>query len=98
MKRQEFVRRVCRGVLSAMACVAMATGVARAATIDITLSNIVQNRTLQSGYIYRFTESVEYNAPAGENALRVADGATVTLTDTEPPEGAAFYQIVVTAQ
>ena len=26
MKRQEFVRRVCRSVLSAMACVAMATG------------------------------------------------------------------------
>ena len=33
MKKQEFVRRVCRGVLSAMACVAMATGAARAEEI-----------------------------------------------------------------
>ena len=34
MKRQEFVRRVCRGVLSAVACVAMATG-AQAETKDV---------------------------------------------------------------
>ena len=33
MKRQEFVRRVFRGVLSAMACVALATGAARAGEI-----------------------------------------------------------------
>ena len=78
MKRQEFVRRVCRGVLSAMACVAMATG-ARAGTIDVTQANFAQNRTLQNGNTYRFVEDVTFTAGSGESALKVANSATVTL-------------------
>ena len=59
--------------------VAMATGVARAGTIDVTQANIGQNRTLTNGNTYRFAGNVTYNAPAKESALKVADGATVTL-------------------
>ena len=43
-----------------------AANVARAATIDITLSNIVQNRTLQSGYIYGVRAGVVRAGQAGD--------------------------------
>ena len=42
MKRQEFVRRVCRGVLSAMACVALATGAwADAAAVAVVKGELI---------------------------------------------------------
>ena len=79
MGKHEFVRHVCRGVLSAVACVAMATG-AQAETVDVTQANVEQNRKLQNGNTYRFIENVEYTAQkGGGSALQVASDATVTL-------------------
>ncbi len=52
---------------------------AGAGTVEVAASNIAENRMLQNGNIYRFTENVEFTAAAGESALKVADGAGVTL-------------------
>ena len=52
---------------------------ARAAVIDVTSVNFESYRALKDGNTYRFVESVTFAAPSGESALKVADGATVTL-------------------
>lgn len=66
MKRQEFVRRVCRGVLSAMACVAMTTGVAQAETIDVRQANTAGRRYNGKSVIKCFTDAA-CKTPAEEN-------------------------------
>ena len=52
---------------------------ARAEGIDVTSGNFESYRALKDGNTYRFVESVTFAAPSGESALKVADGATVTL-------------------
>ena len=65
-------------VLSAL-CLVLGAGVAQADTIEIRQANIAENRTLMDGNTYRFAKDVYFKAAAGESALTVAEGATVTL-------------------
>ncbi len=58
-------------VMSAMA--------ASAETIAVTQANIANYRTLQGGNTYCFVEDIDFIAPSTESAMKVVDGANVSI-------------------
>ncbi len=89
MKKQEFVRRVCRGVLSAVACVAMATGAARAEEIILPAgsdqcqsepTDLVKNQPVGAVNVLKINPAEATNPPP---AVAAGEFTYVVFGDTQ---------------